>query len=88
MPIYRRRLYAAHWAYGKKRTKWKVSLSKKIKMFNSDTNSNTTDFDSYGFKKTSNQYIQNMILMWFVKIFQWWFADYTVDVFSNTDIPL
>ena len=30
-------------------------------MFNSDTNSNTTDFDSYGFKKTSNQYIHNMI---------------------------
>ena len=33
-------------------------------MFNSDTNSNTTDFDSYGFKKTSNQYIQNMILIY------------------------
>ena len=47
-------------------------------MFNSDTNSNTTDFDSYGFKKTSNQYIQNMILI-FVRI--------TVDVYSNTYIP-
>ena len=36
--------------------------AEKLKMFNSDKNSNTTDFDSYGFKKTSNQYIQNMII--------------------------
>ena len=48
-------------------------------MLNSDTNSNTTDFESYGFKKN----IKSIHTEYDINIW----SRATVDVYSNTYIP-